>query len=428
MKKLLIAAFMLVAASAAFSQKFEKKIAASDKSIADEKKSINPKTWIARGELFYEIAVAPANGLVAGMDETTYALTMGSAEKTESTETLNNKQYKVHTFPDKKVYFSNGVIVFWNVTQYEVPEPLRKAYDAYGKAKSLDAGGKNSKKIGANLKILSSLAKNEAFNSYQLGNYALSVDLFALSLDCSSDPLVGETDSLSYYYAGVIANEAGKLDLAEKFLTKAVQIGYTEHGDTYAALASVLEKADKKDQARSYLEKGIAGNPENQQLIIGLINNYMSSGRSPKDIIPLIKSAQDKEPTNASLYFAEGSLYEKLEDADNAVKCYEKSVQVDPSYFFGYYGIGIIYFNKAAKYDEQAMAEKDNKKYEELVTFADEQLKKALPYFEKSYELKNEENQKVVIQALKDINFRFRNENDTYKQNADKYSKMLELM
>jgi hypothetical protein len=31
-----------------------------------------------------------------------------------------------------------------------------------------------------------------------------------------------------------------------------------------------------------------------------------------------------------------------------------------------------------------------------------------------------------TIQALKEINFRFRMENDTYKQNAEKFTKLLE--
>lgn len=426
MKKLLVAVFALLCINAAYSQKFEKKIAASDKSIEDPKKGIAPKTWISRGELFYDIANEPIKSLVAGMNEESYKLTVTESDVTETTEKVGEKEYKVHIYPDKKVYFDNGVIVFWDVLKYEVKDPMQKAYESYEKAKSLDADGKNGKKIGANLKTLSVLAKNEGFNQYQLGKTENALTLFKLSLDASADPLVGETDSLIYYYTGVLAADMGKDAEAEKYLRKTVEIGYTENGDTYAALANVLNNQEKYEEARLLLERGMTINPENQQLIIALINNYMTTGKDPKDIIPLLHKAQESQPTNPSLYFAEGQLYEKLEDQENAVKGYKKSVEVDPNYFFGYYGLGIIHFNTAAKYTELAMTEKNNTEYERLLKVADEQLKTALPYFEKAFELN--QNEKSVVQALKEINYRFRTENDTYKANADKYDELLKKM
>ena len=427
MKRLLITGILLFGLTAGYAQKFEKKIAASDKSIADEKKGANPKTWISRGELMYEIATSPVIGLAVGMDSTNYMLVMAAVneEAAEKKETVNGKVYKTHTFSDKKIYFENGLVAFWDVLKYDVQKPIKQAFDAYQKAKSLDPAGKNNKKIGEKLKELSVLAKNEAFNQYQIGHNSNALEYFSLSLESSSDPTVNIIDSMIYYYAGVIAAELGENAIAEKYLKKAIEIKYIEGGNTYAVLADVYNKTQRTDDARTLLENGMLLNPENQQILFGLINNYMAAQKDPREIIPLIKKAQEKE-TNASLYFAEGQLYEKLEDVDNATKCYEKSIEIDPNYFFGYNGIGILHFNKAAKLDEQAMAEKDNKKYDELITQSDEQLKKALPYFEKAFALKNPDNHKIVVQALKDINFRLRNESEKYKADADKYSKMLE--
>ncbi|MDR2423121.1 MAG: tetratricopeptide repeat protein [Prevotellaceae bacterium] len=427
MKRLLITGILLFGLTAGYAQKFEKKIAASDKSIADEKKGANPKTWIARGELMYEIATTPTLGLVVGMDSLSYTMAMAavSEEAVEKRETVGGKVYKTHTFANKKIYFTNGIITFWDVLKYDTPKPMKQAFDAYQKAKSLDAAGKNNKKIGEKLNELSTFSQNEAFNQYQLGHNANALELFCLSLECSSDPTVGKTDTAIYYYAGVIAAELGENAIAEKYLKKAIEIKHIEGGNTYAVLADVYNKTNRPEEARSLLENGMLTNPENQQILFGLINNYMAAQKDPKDIIPLIKKAQEKE-SNASLYFAEGQLHEKLEDVDNAKKCYEKSVEIDPEYFFGYYGIGILHFNKAAQIDILAMAEKDNKKYEELVSQSDDQLKQALPYFEKAYALKNPDNHTVVVKALKDINFRLRTEGDKYKADADKYTKMLE--
>jgi tetratricopeptide (TPR) repeat protein len=410
----------------AFSQKYDKKIAASDKNIADPKKGVNPKMWISRGELFYEIAAAPTESLSTGMSEETYNLIMSgqNVTPTAQTETLNGKQYTVHIFDNKKVYIENAVIQFWDILKFESPNPIQKSYESYTKAKSLDTEGKNAKKLKEDFTNLSSLSKAEAFNKFNLNKYSEAVDFFTLAIDCSAE--VGEIDTLSIYYAGVLSIEAKKYDLSEKYLRKAIEVGYIERGDTYSYLAEAMKELGKVDEARAILEKGFAGNPENQQLIIALINNYMSSGKDPKDIIPLITKAQEKEPENINLYIVEGDLREKLNDIEGAAKCYTKAMEINANDFFGYYKLGLLYFNIGAKYSEQAVNEKDNKEYERLLALADAELKRSLPFLEKAYELNPKE--VSTIQALKEINFRFRMENDTYKQNAEKFTKLLEEM
>jgi tetratricopeptide (TPR) repeat protein len=426
MKKLLVTAILLLSVNVAFSQKYEKKIAASDKSIEDPKKGINPKTWISRGDLFYEIALAPTENISAGMNEEVYSLAMVGQEATEKQETVNNKTYKVHVFADKKVYIDSEAIQFWDILHYEAPNPMQKSYEAYMKAKSLDTGGKNAKKLNEKLTFLASLTKNEAFNKFNAGKFSEAVELFALTSECSEES--GVIDSMSVYYCGVIALEAKNYAVAEKYLKKAMAISYTEEdvadrGNTYSYLSEALKELGKADEAREILEKGVSLHPENQRIIIALINNYMTSGKNPRDIIPLIKKAQEKEPENVNLYIVEGDFLEKLEDTEGAAKCYEKAMEVNPKDFMGFYKLGLLYFNIGAKYSEQAVNEKDQKEYERLDAIANTELKRALPYLEKAHELKSDESS--TIQALKEINFRFRMENDTYKQNAEKFDKLL---
>jgi tetratricopeptide (TPR) repeat protein len=423
MKRVLIVALLLSASvSVAFSQKYDKKIAASDKNIEDPKKGVNPKTWISRGELFYEIATAPTESLSAGMNEETYKLVITGQDATVQEETVGDKQYTVHVFDDKKVYFENAVIQFWEVLKYETPDPMKKSYESFIKAKDHDTGGKSAKKLKENFTLLATLSKAEAFNKFNLNKYSEAVDLFSLSIDCSSE--AGEIDTLSIYYAGVLSIEAKNYALAEKYLKKAVEVGYIEKGDTYAYLAEAIKELGKIDEAREILEKGFGINPENQQLIIALINNYMSAGKDPKEIIPLITKAQEKEKENINLYIVEGDLRERLDDAEGAAKCYNKAIEINAADFFGYYKLGLLYYNIGAKYSEQAVNEKDNKEYDRLLTLADTELKRALPLLDKAFELNPKE--VSTIQALKEINFRFRMENDTYKQNAEKFTKLLE--
>jgi tetratricopeptide (TPR) repeat protein len=427
MKKLLITVFMLLNVSVASPQKFDKRVAMSDSDIAHIKKGVNPKTWIARAGLFYDIANDPVSNLMAGMSESSYKVAIQGETVTEAVETIDAKSYKVHTLPNRKMYLASGMLMFWDVLKYEVPNPMRKSYEAYQRAKLLDKNGKNLKKIKDGLSLLATLSKSEAFNKYYAGKHAEAVELFILSTDCSSDPLIRQSDSLGYYFIGVISSELAKDSLAEKYLRKAIGLGYTGKGDAYAYLGKTLMNLERPNEAREILEKGFVENPDNQQLIFSLINNYMASGKDPKEILPLIKKAQQAEPDNPGLYTVEGQLHERTDNMDAAVECFKKSVEVDSNYFYGYSALGLLHFNLGAKYTEQAVAERNNEEYNRLLNLADEHLKQALPILEQAFDLAKDDISlaKPVIQALRDINFRFRYENDTFKVNVEKYSKLL---
>jgi tetratricopeptide (TPR) repeat protein len=427
MKRLLIAVLLLLSVNAAFAQKYEKKIAASDKSIGDPKKGINPKTWISRGELFYEIAVAPVEFLSVGMNEESYNLVMSGLEDVTAKatrETVGDKKYLVHIFDDKKVYFDKSIIQFWDILKYEAPNPWQTSYEAFIKAKNLDTKGKSAKKLKECFNSVALRVREEAFNKYHLGKYADAVELLSITINCSDE--IGEADTASIYAAGIIAVITKNYTAAEKYLRRAIELGYVEGGETYASLAEALTGLEKNDESREILEKGIVLHPDNQRLIVALINSYMSAKKDPKEIIPLINKAQEKDPGNITLYVVEGNLHERLNDKENARKCYVKALEVDPGNYLGHYHVGIFHYNTGAKYNEQAIAERDEKESQRLLNLAEEELKKSLPFLEKAFELKPEE--VSTIQALKEINFRFRMENDTYEKNAKKYTELLKKM
>jgi tetratricopeptide (TPR) repeat protein len=441
MKKILLAVAVLLSVNA-FSQTFTKKIASSDKDIADPKKGENPKTWISRGQLFYEIAAEPTKGFWAGMNEAELKLMLTSSSQKLSepaVETIGNKQYKVSTLNGTKIFFENDVIVCWDIPQYPdmVANPIETSYKAYLTAIEKDAAQKNSKKINEGLRALSVLARAQGSNDYQLGHRKESFNNFELSLNCSFNPLVGETDSMIIYYAGVIARELEDYPKAEKYLRKAIEINSTESGDAYGILSEVLSAQGRKAEAMDVLHKGMPLFPENQQIMVSIINLYISEGKDPKDIIPLLQEAQKAQPENASLFFVEGNLYEKLYEAtskenkdyfNSATESYKKSLSIDPNYFGGYYGLAALIFNEGVYYNEKANAvpASDEAEYQRLLGIANEHFKSALPYFQKAYELDPKE--KAVIQALKDINFRFRTESEEFQKNADKFKELLDAM
>ncbi|MDR1055280.1 MAG: tetratricopeptide repeat protein [Prevotellaceae bacterium] len=434
MKKLLLAVFILLSVNVAFAQ-FEKKIKSSDEDVQNEKKKTNPKTWISRAELFQNIFDEPVKSLWERMSQMEVNLVLRDQKVIgNEVDKIGEEDYTILIYPDKKLYFdAEGLLRAWVVTKKEVEDPLQTAYDAYMEAIKLEKDkGVGNKKINAGMIRLSNQYKSKATNSFNLEDFNAALKNFKQSLACTSNPVVGITDSLVIYYTGVTANVLKDNKTAEEYFNKAIQIGYTLNGEAYQRLAMLYGEEGKKEQQLATLEAALKKFPENSQIMLSLIDYYRFAGDDPKKVLPLIEQVKATEPNNAALFYAEGTLYEKIaddtkseDDYNKAIECYKKAIEIDPNYFFGYYGLGALYFNRAAIYNNEAVETPVNQveKYEQLLKLAEEQFELSLEPMLKAYELNP--NEKVIVQSLKDIYFRFRTKKTEYQVEYDKFNNIL---
>jgi len=245
---------------------------------------------------------------------------------------------------------------------------------------------------------------------------------------CSSHPAVSEVDSIIIYYCGVTAQLAGKNEEAIKYLNLAKEINYFQNGDLYYYLFNSYMGAKDTTKAGSVIETGFTQYPTNKTLMLALINYYIIKNENPNKVIGYLDKAIESDPQNPSLYFAEAALYEKLPDFDKAIVCYKKAIEISPEYFDAQFNLGVLYYNQGASNTEKAnkLNIDDTKGYEKLLAAADVSFKLALPYIEKSYQLRPEEF--VVVETLKNLYFRFRNENEDmmkkYTEFKDKFDAM----
>ena len=185
----------------------------------------------------------------------------------------------------------------------------------------------------------------------------------------------------------------------------------------------------KIDLAKETLNLGFQKFPTSQAILVSLINLYLETNDDPNKVLELIRVAQSNEPANASLYYAEGNVFKKLNDTENALKCYYKSFEVDPNYVFGIYSVGSAYFDKAieiqSKMDELDVA--DVKGYEKLLAQFEDYLLKAIDPFEKAFNVTEDVAFRTAIaDGLKQIYFRFRDKGDNYQQGYEKYNTYLQ--
>ena len=92
---------------------------------------------------------------------------------------------------------------------------------------------------------------------------------------------MGKTDSSSIFYGAIAAVKSENYDYALTEFTKTVDLGYqvstsaTYLGDAYVK----LERADEGEEKLSEILKS---NPGNKDVMISLINMYLTSGKKDK--------------------------------------------------------------------------------------------------------------------------------------------------
>lgn len=426
MKKLSTLLMLLLIAQLSIAQgKFDKRLSSSDADIANPKKSGQAKTWVNRGNLFVEIAESPVEGLMTGMDKMMIGLQLKGEKPTETKEwkSPTEEVFEVQVFPDKDLYFNQaGQLSFWTVKKAEVENPLAKALEAYNQAQKIDP---NNKDVKSGYQNLSKAFSAVATDGYMRNDYKLALDGFKGLYQANT--ATGMLDTATMYNIAFIANVSGDYPLAEEYYQKCIDNGYISEGGIYASLADVMNKNGKKDQAAKLLSDAYTKYPTNQSILISLINFYMETGDDPKKVISIIKTAQANEPTNASLDYAEGSLYEKLKENDKAEAAYKSAISKDAKNFYAQYSLGALYYNEAVELSKLAdeLPINEQKKYDEYIVKINELLKKSMDPFEAAYSI---EQNPVIVESLKNVYYRFVDESPDMKAKYEKYDAMLKTM
>lgn len=437
MKKVILAIALLASVAAgAFAQEksaadLQKAVQKAEAAAADAKKGTKVATWLKLGQSWLDAYNQPTANVVGG-SKAELALTMSNekAISSEVVEILGNQLEKV-TYANKNLYFDmSGRLQFIEVTKpvYTDQDPLAKSLEAYKKAAELDVKGSKTKDISEAIKSISEKYYTDAFVAYQLGDKGKAAECFEAAAGAAATAPYNTPDWSAIYNAGVMSLENKDIEKAKNCFETALANGYEQDGSVYANLSEVSFAAKDTLTARKYLEEGFGKYPENVQVMTSLINLYIATKEDPKKLIELLDLAKKQMPDNPSLYYVEGDIWAKLKDYDNAVKAYDKCAEVNPKYEMGYYGQGVMWFNRALEIQEEANAlpYSEYKKYDALQEELSATLKKCLKPFETAFEVSaNDAVKQSAADYLKRIYFIFRNESAENKANYEKYEAYL---
>lgn len=300
-----------------------------------------------------------------------------------------------------------------------------KAVSAYQKAYELAEKKFQKKDAIKGLKAMEGLLGNLAYVAYNKKNWSSAFDIFQTTISCS-DFLkeIGEESTvteesrteLMMNSLSVGSEEGSGIDIAP-VVEKAIGMDIKE-ARLYQIAYNAFAETDK-EKAVMYLDKGAELFPEDPGILFAQINYYIGEGQL-EILIDKLKAAIKAEPDNATVYSTLGNVYDQLytkeskegsaekaqEYFDGALEYYGKATEKDPKAFGAYYGIGALYFNKAATYGSKLndlssdFSAAGIKKYENLKKEMIGIYDASLPYLEKAEAINPKDG--LVLQALKE--------------------------
>lgn len=208
------------------------------------------------------------------------------------------------------------------------------------------------------------------------------------------------------YYAAMASFETGKTGKAKKMLKRTIrESGKTE---AYILLSYIYQNNDYKSRkAAKTLRKAFKKktSSEFQTGLLGITNFFLENKNYPK-ALDFINYFIELDSLNKTYYFTRGFLHETMKNNRLAEENYLKCIELEPAFFDAHYNLAVLYYNQAVSTYTEAADIMDSKKYNEKVLLAEKQLQKSLPYFEKAYQINQED--EMVIEALTMIYFKLK--------------------
>ena len=400
-------------------ENIERRLERNDRRTEHERHSEKPKTWVDRGIIYQDMFDVDTEFLYFGMAEDELTLFMGEPNEIR-TEEVEFGVRTIMVYDNIEVYFEDGVLVGYREFDVMHDDPLTEAYACFQKAHELleeeelnffqriftaDQGRRLQE---AYLRLYGQFV-NQAVLKYEENDYSSAFESFSKAIEVAESPYYEEPlDEGIVFNTGFVATLAGRGDEALDYYNRAREMGY-EDANLYALIAdSYIERGDTLN-AEIALQEGFEKFPDNNAILVELVNFYLNADNA-EDALNYLELAKEQEPDNPTFHYAEGTLYERLEEPEKAVEAYEAALQINPDLFEANFNLGVFYYNKAVNMIEEAQEITDNIEYAEAVNDAGDVMAESLPYLEKAHEINPDDTD--VMETLRIVYYRLGQEEE----------------
>ena len=433
MKKLVFALLLACTLQAAFAQKPDADIQkALDKAVAasqDAKKATKAATWANLGKAYLTAYYNPTAG-VAQVDKPTWAMMCKEKPIAEPVVVeVAGMTYEKYSYSHMDVYFNAaGQLEFTNVTQPSVPgDLLMEAAKAYSKAFEL---GAKEKEMDDKLQEIVRAYSNDGLTAYNLGDLARASRLFAGAYEASILPPSSEKAVDGAYNAALTALTSEDYERALHYYQICLDEDYGNNGDPYARVADVYGKLGNVAAQKETLEAGFAKYPQNQGILIGLINYAEANNEDPNYVLQLLAKAKENEPNNASIYGVEGNILAEMKRYEEAEEVFRTACEMDPSYFYGLYAWGKMWYDRAVEFQvaaDELPLTAPQREYDAIIKNRDEAIAKCVEPLEKCFNSCPDVAYKVACaEYLRRAYYQMSNSTNDFKAKSDFYKTYVE--
>ena len=292
-----------------------------------------------------------------------------------------------------------------------IGNPLSEAFNAYLKALDLDINKKYSKSLRIKLILLTNDLQAEGVKAFNDTAYLDALATFEKILEINNLPIIKENtentiDTAIIYNCALVALNAKDFDKAILYLSQTMKYGYNG-AKPYVLTSGVYEQKKDTSLALQVLKGGLKKYPDDREIITSMIQIYMNLKMS-EEALKYLDVVIQMNPGFAGYYVAKGNVYDKSGDDRNAIKSYEKAIEVDPNSLEALYNLGVIYYNKGVKQIEIAsnVPANDNETYQKELKKSENWWEKSLPLMEKCNELQKDN--RGIMETLKTLYFRLK--------------------
>jgi tetratricopeptide (TPR) repeat protein len=278
--------------------------------------------------------------------------------------------------------------------------------DAKGKVKP-----KFTKDIRSTLKANLVYYLNGGAYFFDQKDYKKTLNFFNQYIEIADSKLMKEGEKLgeagvdsiyllANYYAAIAAIQLNDHTLAIEAIKRASKLDYKKN-DMLQYLAEEYKLSEDSVNFQKTLEEGLAIFPKEEYYIMNLVGLYINAEQNKK-AIEYINTAIKNDPSNAQLYDVAGRVYESgLKDYEKAEEFFKKAIELDSENAEILSSLGRIYFNQGVTQLDEANNISDVKRYNEEKEKARDLFRKALPYFEKAYQLNSDaSDNKIALRSI----------------------------
>lgn len=302
-----------------------------------------------------------------------------------------------------KTWYYRGMVYASLDTINQEPGAMAVAMESFNKSLEIDPEQKSTSEIGISgvTNVDSQISGyygyyyNKAVARYQNEEFEAAADNFEKAY------FIVPTDTTAALNAAYASAGYDDHERAKKNFKVALEKGMKELA-VFLRLYNYAVQAEDLDEAMMILSDARKLHPDNIDLQKFQINILIQQDKVDEAKAG-IESAIAQDPENADLHFSLGVINEETEDVDAARASYEKAIQIDESHYNSNFNLGVLVFNisNALIKERNELGYKEVKRYDELTKQINDALTGALPYWEKLYSLKQDE--ESILETLKYI-------------------------